>query len=170
MLLYLSWPQASIIYGVTAGQCGGQQRHSELLGVLVSSTFVLDTAVICQRWSPGRGPRCCSHAAAGDELMLCTTLCVPGMYSPMDIRVQVCQALPPSCAQVYIPPMIQITAVSPGELRVSPAWLSPSPLPRTTQAGHILALLRHLDSSVVPKSGSLCLVHPHPLGAGKERV
>lgn len=92
MLLYLSWPQASIIYGVTAGQCGGQQRHSELLGVLVSSTFTLDTAVICQRWSPGRGPRCCSHAAAGDELMLCTILCVsgsatllcPGLHSSND--------------------------------------------------------------------------------------
>lgn len=111
MLLYLSWPQASIIYGVTAGQCGGQQGHSEFIGVFVSSTFALDTAVICQCWSQGGGCRCCPHAAAGAETMVCTSLCVPGMYSPVHMPVQVRQALPPSCAQVYIPPMIQITAV-----------------------------------------------------------
>lgn len=212
------------------GQRGG---HSGLVGALVSSTLALDTTVIRWHWGQGRGCRCCPHAADGDQPILCTSLCVPGMCSPLHRCVQVCQALPPSRTQKQVPPVMRIAAVPSGamcllpyttagpgpgmqsslaavgraapqiptqgaawplprphpcnptpllcrdhgDLWVSSTWPSPNPLPGilvgldgTTQAGHILALLGHLDLSVAPKSGSLWLVHPHPLGAGKNRV
>lgn len=45
ILLYLSWPQASITHGVKAlvGQCGGQQERGRFVWVLLFSTLALDT-------------------------------------------------------------------------------------------------------------------------------
>lgn len=65
------------------GQCGGQQGQCGLVGTLVSGTLALDTAVIRWHWSQGRGCRCHPAAAAGHQPMLCTSLSVPGIDSPM---------------------------------------------------------------------------------------
>lgn len=60
---------------------------------------------------------------------------------------------------------------------VSPTWSSPKPSPRvlvgldgTTQAGQILALLGHPDLSIALKSGSLCMMYPHPPLASQEKM
>lgn len=65
------------------GQCEGQQGQCGFVGALVSGTLALDTAVILWHWSQGRGCRCHPAAAAGHWPMLCTSLSVPGMDSPM---------------------------------------------------------------------------------------